>query len=152
MEKAEKEMLIQSCRKILNERREVIVKAMDGLKEDLENETKSSAGDKYETSREMINIEWNKLTLQLNENDRLQKIFNRIESQQHPTEEVRLGSIVRTSNANYFLSAPIGIVTAGGDAFFAIGINSPVARLMLGLKEGGKFSFKGKESKILQIS
>lgn len=151
MSKTEKELLIQSCRKILDERRKVVVKAMEGLKEDLENETKSSAGDKYETGREMINIEWNKLTLQLNENDRLQQIINRIENQK-PTQEVRLGSIVRTSNANYFLSAPIGIVTAGNDAFFAIGINSPVARLMLGLKEGQEFSLNGKKSKVLQIS
>lgn len=151
MPKTEKELLIESCRKILDERRQVVVKAMNGLKEDLENETKSSAGDKYETGREMINIEWNKLTLQLNENDRLQQILNRIENQK-PTEEVRLGSIVRTSNANYFLSAPIGIVTVASDAFFAIGINSPVARLMLGLKEGEEFNFNGKKSQVLQIS
>ncbi len=151
MPKTEKEQLIASCRKILDERRQVILKAIEGLKEDLENETKSSAGDKYETGREMINIEWNKLSIQLKENDRLQQIFFRIENQ-NPTEEVRLGSLVRTSTANYFLSAPIGIVTAGSDAFFAIGINSPVARLMLGLKAGEEFSFNGKKAKILQIS
>ncbi|AVR44736.1 transcription elongation factor [Christiangramia fulva] len=150
MAESEKEILINSCREILNERREVIKKAMDGLKEDLENETKSSAGDKFETGREMINIEWNKLSIQLKENDRLHQIFNRIDNQ-NSTEEVRLGSIVRTSNANYFISAPIGIITAGSEAFFAIGINSPVARLMLGLKQGEDFSFNGKTSKILKI-
>lgn len=151
MIKTDKEILIAQCRKILGERREVLVNTMDGLKEDLENETKSSAGDKYETGREMINIEWNKLSIQLKENDRLHQIFNRIESQ-NPTQEIRLGSVVRTDNANYFLSAPIGIITAGSVAFFAIGINSPLARLMLGLKEGETFSFNGKKSKILRIS
>lgn len=151
MANTEKELLIETCREILSERREVIHNAMAGLKEDLENETKSSAGDKYETGREMINIEWNKLSIQLKENDRLHQIFNRIENQ-NPTEAVRLGSLVRTSNGNYFVSAPIGILTAGSDAFFTVGINSPIARIMLGLKEGETFSFNGKESKILRIS
>jgi len=61
MEKLHRIELIKACEEYLNTRIAVIRKAMNGLKEDLENESKSSAGDKYETGREMINIEWNKL-------------------------------------------------------------------------------------------
>ncbi len=45
---------------------------MADLEESLENESKSSAGDKYETGREMINYEFEKLSGQLKEFKKLQ--------------------------------------------------------------------------------
>ncbi len=71
MEAVIRDELIEACQEYLETRVSVVRKAMNGLKEDLENESKSSAGDKFETGREMINIEWNKLSVQLNEYDRL---------------------------------------------------------------------------------
>ena len=58
-----KEKLYIACEAYVDERIKRIEAAMAGLESDLENETKSSAGDKYETGREMINLEINKLML-----------------------------------------------------------------------------------------
>ena len=49
-----KEKLYKACEAYLEERIKRIETAMAGLESDLENETKSSAGDKYETGMAMI--------------------------------------------------------------------------------------------------
>lgn len=150
MEKIERSQLIEACREYLNKRTSVVHKAMKGLKEDLENESKSSAGDKYETGREMINIEWNKFTVQLNEYDRLSQILKRIEDHKLANKAV-LGSIVISTQANYFLSIPAGEISVAGQKFYAVGIQAPISRKLLGKECGEKFQMNGKELEILQI-
>ncbi len=143
--------LINACREYLQKRVLVVRKAMDGLKEDLENESKSSAGDKFETGREMINIEWNKLSIQLNEYERLGQILNRIEEYKS-NGNVVLGSIVLTDNAKYFISIPAGEIKSGTEKFYAVGIKSPIAQVLLGKKVGEKISFHGQEFEIKEIT
>ncbi|GAA4310616.1 hypothetical protein GCM10023115_34090 [Pontixanthobacter gangjinensis] len=143
--------LIVACWEYLQTRVEVVKKSMEGLKEDLENESKSSAGDKYETGREMINIEWNKLSVQLNEYDRLGNILNRIEEYK-PNGNVVLGSTVVTNVAKYFISIPAGEINTGKDKFYAVGIKSPIAQVLLGKKAGEKAKFNGREFEILEIT
>lgn len=151
MEAERRKDLIKACRDYLQIRVSVVKKAMDGLKEDLENESKSSAGDKFETGREMINIEWNKLSVQLNEYDRLANILNRIEEYK-PNGNVVLGSIVVTNVAKYFISIPAGEIESGEDKFYAVGIKSPIAQVLLGKKAGEKAVFNGREFEVLEIT
>ena len=143
--------LIKACREYLQTRISVVKKAMEGLKEDLETESKSSAGDKFETGREMINIEWNKLSVQLNEYDRLGNILNRIQEYKS-NGNIVLGSIVVTNVAKYFISIPAGEITDGKEKFYAVGIKSPIARLLLGKKEGEKANFNGRDFEILKVT
>ena len=123
---------------------------MDGLREDLENESKSSAGDKFETGREMINIEWNKLSVQLNQYDHLETILKRIEDHKQ-NENVVLGSMVYTDSANYFISIPAGEIGDGKDKFYAVGIQAPIAQLRLGKKVGETVKFNGRQFTIKKI-
>lgn len=143
--------LIENCRQALAARRAVVQKSMDGLKSDLENETKSSAGDKYETGREMINIEWNKLSIQLNEYDRQEAILDRIERKTYSGEQVALGSIVKTGNANYFISIPAGELKLENEKFYAVGIQAPVAQKLLTKKKGDKIELNGNNLMIEEI-
>ncbi|MGA8854762.1 MAG: transcription elongation factor [Christiangramia sp.] len=142
--------LISVCKDTIDQKIEVVKKAMNGLKEDLENESKSSAGDKYETGREMINIEWNKLSVQLNEYDRLAQILKRIEDHK-PSGNAILGSIVKTNAANYFISIPAGEVLAENEKFFAVGIQAPIARQLVGKGKGDNFNLNGKTFKIMEV-
>jgi len=142
--------LIEACRKYLNKKISVVKNAMAGLKEDLENESKSSAGDKYETGREMINIEWNKLTVQLNEYDRLAQILKRIEDHRS-SEKVIVGSIVFTDAASYFISIPAGEIKVGNKRYYAVGVKAPIAQQLLGKEKGDQFKMNAKEFKILNL-
>ena len=143
--------LIQACRDYLQTKVTVVRKAMDSLKEDMENESKSSAGDKFETGREMINIEWNKLSVQLNEYDRLGQILNRIEEHK-PNGNIILGSMVITDAAKYFISIPAGEIRSGDEKYYSIGIKAPIAQILLGKKVGEKLTFNGKEFTIKDIN
>jgi len=150
MEKLDRIELIKACEEYLDIRIAVIRKAMNGLKEDLENESKSSAGDKYETGREMINIEWNKLSIQLNEYDRLAQILVRIKDHK-PGDKVVLGSLVFTDAANYLISIPAGEIKSGNQKCYAVGIQAPISQQLLGKETGDCFSMNGKEFRILNI-
>ena len=143
--------LIDRCRQYLQQRTNVVENALAGLKEDLENESKSSAGDKYETGREMINIEWNKLGVQLREYERLDHILARL-PREMIIEKIAVGSIVYTNAANYFISIPAGEIEVDGEKFYAIGVQAPIARKLLGLQEGDEFEMNGKIIRVTAIS
>ena len=48
------------CEEYVESRIQRILRSLKDLEEDMESEGKNSAGDKYETGREMMSEEWNK--------------------------------------------------------------------------------------------
>ena len=145
-----REELLKSCHTYVNERILRLEASVRDLEHDLGNETKSSAGDKYETSREMINAEISQLDRQLKEFKKLKGILSLPQLQKASTA-IQLGSIVITNTANYFLAIPVGEVNINKEKFYAIGVNSPMAQLLNGKQKGDVFTFREKEVKILDV-
>ncbi len=145
-----KEKLYKACEAYVEERIKRIETAMAGLESDLENETKSSAGDKYETGREMINLEINKLAEQLQQFKILKNTLN-VAKKRTNTSSAQLGTVVKTNMANYFIAIPADRIIVDGDEYFAIGANSPIAQLLLHKKSGEKITFNGKTATILEV-
>lgn len=145
-----REKLLAKCADYVEERVSRLQSSIKDLEHDLGNETKSSAGDKYETSREMMNTEINKLQNQLQSFKKLKEVLAVIENRKASTT-VQLGSIVKTSAANYFISIPVGEIMVEEEKFYAIGLNSPIGKLLLGKQEGEKFIFQQKEFSIKKI-
>jgi|TARA_Y100000588_G_C14063566_1_gene842582 transcription elongation GreA/GreB family factor len=145
-----KERLYKACEAYVEERIKRIEAAMAGLESDLENETKSSAGDKYETGREMINLEINKLAEQLQQFKNLRNTLNVAKSRTN-NGSAQLGTAVKTNMANYFIAIPADRIIVDGDEYFAIGANSPIAQLLLHKKAGEEIIFNGKSAEILEV-
>lgn len=145
-----KEQLFTSCKNYLDQRIQRILTSMADLEESLENESKSSAGDKYETGREMINLEFEKLQGQLTEFKKLQETL-KIAHRAFTFEVVQLGSYVKTTGANYFIAIPAGEISVENEKFYAIGANSPVGQALLGKRSGEMFVFNGVERRINAI-
>ena len=145
-----REKLLAKCVDYVEERVSRLQSSIKDLEHDLGNETKSSAGDKYETSREMMNTEINKLQNQLQSFKKLKEVLAVIENRKASTT-VQLGSIVKTSAANYFISIPVGEIMVEEEKFYAIGLNSPIGKLLFGKQEGEKFIFQQKEFSIKKI-
>ena len=145
-----REKLLAKCADYVEERVSRLQSSIKDLEHDLGNETKSSAGDKYETSREMMNTEINKLQNQLQSFKKLKEVLAVIENRKASTT-VQLGSIVKTSAANYFISIPVGEIMVEEEKFYAIGLNSPIEKLLLGKQEGEQFVFQQKEFSIKKI-
>lgn len=145
-----KERLIKFCKEHLNEKIRAIDQELEFIQASANEETKSSAGDKYETGREMMMLEKNKL---LGQREQLLKQFkplNTINITKTFTE-VELGALVQVSNNHYFISSGIGPINLSGDAFMVVSAMAPIVQAMLGKQEGDSFSFNGNRSQITSI-
>jgi len=146
-----KKALLEFCWKHVNERTDRLKKQSDELQESLGSETKSSAGDKHETGRAMVQLEQEKLGQQLQELDATRSILNKINIDK-PSNKIRLGSLVKTSMANYFIAISAGAFKHNKGVVYCISANAPIARLLLGKERGENFVFNGDEQSILEVS
>ena len=136
-----KEKLHQLCLDIVNERNANIQRNFASIQEAMLSETKSSAGDKHETGRAMLQLEREKLGNQLLEIEKVTAILQKV----NPTitaKQGSLGAIIYTSQANYFISVSVGEVSANNSTFYAIASNTPIGKLLLGKKVGDTVSFR----------
>ena len=101
------------------------------------NDTKSSMGDKYETSREMLQQEINNLQLQLNEHLKSLQILKNINP--NPHKIVTLGSLVETEKGKFFIAVSLGELSFNQEKIFVISAESPLAKAMNGKKTGESF-------------
>lgn len=98
-------------------------------------ETKSSAGDKYETGRAMAQQEVDFARQQLIEAEKLEQALLGIHLD-NQKEIVSLGSLVATSRGIFFIAISIGMVTIDANQYFVISPESPIGKLLLGKKVG----------------
>lgn len=145
-----KKQLLQECRDFVEQRMNRIQKGIDDLGEALKLETKCSMGDKYETGRAMLHLEFEKLSGQMEEYAKLKKTLSLI-SPDKIVEKAGFGSIIRTDQANYFIAIPAGKILVSGDEFYAVGANAPIARALTGKELGEEVVFNGKELSIIEI-
>ncbi|MGB1517671.1 MAG: hypothetical protein ACPG8K_01090 [Crocinitomicaceae bacterium] len=144
-----KEALIDTAISVLNEKLLNIQTELNGLDRSLKNETKSSAGDKFETSREMIQQEREKLyNLQLNTKHMLDLLSSTMGK--NPTV-VESGALVETDKACLHISIPLGKISLGELTVFFISPSSPLAQAMLNKKVSDAVVFNGVEHKIISI-
>lgn len=145
-----KKALIEKCTLEIIAKKDAINQEMENLKISLGAETKSSAGDKYETSREMMNQEKGKLQSQLSglhqQLETLTKINTNLKHQ-----KVGLGSIVKTSAANYFISISYGKVSYQAEEYFMISAITPLAQQMINKTGGDEVIWNGKSILIQEI-
>ncbi|GAB5525669.1 MAG: hypothetical protein Roseis2KO_35410 [Roseivirga sp.] len=146
-----KKSLFAACESHVNNRIETIEVAMRNAQAAANDETKSSAGDKYETGRAMMHLEKEKLAGQLTEAAKMKKALDLIEPEKLDTV-VGLGSLVRTARTSYYISASVGKLLVEGETFFAISPASPIGQQLLEKKAGDTFTFAGKSHKIEQLA
>ena len=148
--KSKKQLFYNSIIAKIEQKIQTAQTAIEIAKESRDNDTKSSAGDKFETGREMmqIEIENNKLLLnkaltQLNELKKidLQKDYSKVE----------FGSLIITNNGNYFISIPEGRIEVEGDLFYAISMISPFGKLLNNKVVGNEITLNNKLFKIKEI-
>lgn len=102
------------------------------------NETKSSMGDKYETTREMVQQEINNLQVQLNENVRAKNSLKLINTNLHQT--IGLGSLVQTDKGFFYIAVSLGEIISNEQKIFVISTESPLGKALYGKKKGDEIS------------
>jgi transcription elongation GreA/GreB family factor len=146
-----KAILLQECQETVARRFSKIKQTILAIEESLEDESKSSAGDKHETGRAMLQIDRENAGKQLHEIENLQALVKKIDINA-TSDYVRLGSLVYTNNGTYFVSISIGQVTVGKTAYFCVALQSPIGQLLSGKRKGDTFSFNEKSYTIKSIT
>jgi transcription elongation GreA/GreB family factor len=145
-----KEQLYQQCIAYVQSRMQAAEQAFKAAEQAQNEDTKSSAGDKYETGRAMMQQEKDRNTTQLNEANKLIVALNRI-STGGTADKVETGSLVITNNGKFYLAISAGNLTIEGESYFAISPASPIGMKMVGLNVGEEFSLNGKSYKIEKV-
>lgn len=113
------------------------------------NETKSSMGDKYETSREMVQQEINNLQVQLNENLKALNSLKLINTNQHSV--IGLGSLVETEKGFFYIAVSLGEIRFHEKKIFVISTESPLAKAMHGKSKGDEFILNNLKQSIINL-
>lgn len=145
-----KDNLQAACQAYVQQRIDAAQQAMQAAQESANNETKSSAGDKYETGRAMAQEERNRNAVQLQEALKLQAELARIDPEK-PCDTVRPGALVHTSLGQFYLSISAGKLVVDGREYFAISSAAPIAAALNGKQAGEAAVFNGKKIQITEV-
>lgn len=150
MKESPKTKLYSLCQQFLNERKQVIEEVIKDIHVSLTSETKSSAGDKHETGRAMLQLEREKAGVQLREIQSSMEVLNKVELG-NSSNTVRLGSVVYTTGVHYYIAISAGKLEIEGDTFYAISPTTPMGKLLLGKTIGEKIQFGSRIFTITEI-
>ena len=138
------------CIAYVKQRIDTAKEAINDAQQAAGEETKSSAGDKYETGRAMMQLEIEKNMVQLNEAQKLKQVLHTIDPAKQ-TKVVQSGSLVITDQGIFYLSISAGQLKADQKTFFAIAANSPIGIQLMGKSAGTAFSFNKKNYLIQEV-
>jgi transcription elongation GreA/GreB family factor len=134
--------LYTKCVDYVNQRMSHIQAAIDAASESGNDETKSSAGDKHETGRAMMQLEQEKNAKQLIETLELKKLLDRINPNQQ-SQTAALGSLVITNKEKFYISISAGKLMIDSEIYFAVSPTSPIALKLIGLTADQEMNFNG---------
>ncbi len=145
-----KKTLYDHCSSFIEIRLQTIQNTISDIQKSLTSETKSSAGDKHETGRAMLQLEREKAGSQLAEIQKMILSFSKIDVSK-TSEIIGLGSLVITTQNNYFMAISAGELRFENDTYYAISPNTPIGQLLLGKKIGEEVVFKEQRFKIEKV-
>ena len=127
-----------------------ITESLESERFAIQQETKSSAGDKYETQREMIQADIRRSEAQLEEtkmNEEMMEHFHDFKG------AVILGTLVQLSQGNnqlfVFLGPAVGDILVEGQKIKTISSGSPFGQMLMGKHQGDSFTFNEKSFTLL---
>lgn len=145
-----KESLYLKCVDVIENSYKTIQNTINEIQESLTSETKSSAGDKHETGRAMLQIERENAGNQLAEIQKLKAVISKIDISK-TSKIVGLGSVVFTTQNNYFMAISAGELKLENEIFYAISPNTPIGQLLMFKTVGDEVVFREQKFKIETI-
>ncbi len=145
-----KESLYEACLQAVESRighaEEALMQARDASRD----ETKSSAGDKYETTREMMQQDIDRNSTQLYEAKKLSFQLEQCRDAEID-DTVVPGALVKTSKAWMYIAVSIGKLQIGEYSVFVVSPASPVGQALMGKTSGSAFTINGIDQTIESV-
>lgn len=147
----EKTLALAQCRATLLARQADYRRELANLDEASARETKSSAGDKYETAREMIAQSRRLMDANLAEVDAALANLERMAAA--PAKAgCGFGSLLETSQGWMLVGISIGDVEVEGVPIRTLSLASPMGQALKGRAAGDKLPWRGEELSIISVA
>jgi hypothetical protein len=121
------------CLQLLNKKIQTLQYALQELGEGAISDSKSSAGDKHETARAMMQLEQEKISKQLDELLVQKTTLQKIDATITPAQ-ITKGSLVKTNKGYLFLSVALGKVIVNDLDVIVLSPQSPLGLKLMGLQ------------------
>jgi transcription elongation GreA/GreB family factor len=143
--------LYNLCLKHITDSIREIEAAITDRREAMHNETKSSMGDKYETTREMLQQDINMNMDRLNKVKADEATLQAI-NPESLSEIIVPGSLVQCSNGNFYIAISAGHFSIEQTKYYAVSFSSPIGSQLKGKRAGDTFVLNGKSNTIHSVS
>ncbi|QRR03812.1 transcription elongation factor [Dyadobacter sandarakinus] len=142
-----KSLLLDHLKTLLGERMMVAWSAMEAAQDSANDQGKSSAGDKYETSRSMGQLDRNMHARQYEQARQERLVLEKITGSEVPGKST-LGTLLQTTAGWFFIAVSLGAVEWEEERIMVVSSSSPVGASLLGKKAGDSFMFMQKQHRI----
>ena len=147
----EKAALVAHLVNLLEQRAAALKAELATTLEARNSDTKSSAGDKHEVGRAMVQQELDQLEGRLAALRSMQQELARI-PMDSVHQQVGPGSLVTTDRGTYFIAIGLGAIELAGERCYVISLASPLGQVLRGKRTGEVVVFNGGRSTIQAIS
>ena len=145
-----KQKLYEYCINTVEEQITLATAAMEAAQHAANSETKSSAGDKYETGRAMAHLDKDRharqLSMALQTRQQLQQLNPNLIA-----DTISVGSLVTTNAGRFFISVGLGSVIINDTEYTLISVDSPLGQALLDKEEEDIVHFRKREFEIIRI-
>ena len=135
---------------LIKDKTQLLKFELDSINKEKNNLKKSSAGDKFEISRVLMQTEYDKIHNQLLILKNQLRAIKSI-SLSDKKKKVGVGSFIKTNKSFYFISIGLGKQIIDNNAINIISLSSPIGKLLNNKKKGDKIVFNNKEELIENI-
>ena len=142
--------LHQACLERIDQRIALANQAMEDIQNSANQETKSSAGDKYETGRAMMQQEKDKQAIQLAQALELRHQLEHIDPAQS-FEEIQAGSLMMTNEGYYYLTVSLGKIILEQKTVYVLSAASPLGQTLLRRRIGDNIQFQQRTIQIIAL-
>lgn len=126
--------------------------AFGELQASLEGESKSTAGDKHETGRAMVQLEMERAAARLARMEENWRVWQAL-AVSTPRMDVRPGAMVLTEQGGFFIGLAWNAVEGpDGSVWRGISSDAPLALALKGGSEGSVVAFRGNNWRILAVA
>jgi hypothetical protein len=147
----DKKILLRDIEAYFHEQIQEIKRTIDQINDSMFQETKSSMGDKYETSRSMLQIDKGNALKRLDLTKRNLAVLNRL-NVQGSFKKVEPGALILANGKYLFYGLPLNNLHTQNQIVQGISPISPLGKALQGKQEGSSIVFQGVEWRIEKMT
>ena len=146
----EKGVVVEYILSLVKENIKLLDEELDSIRKEKNSLTKSSAGDKHQTSRALMQSEYDKLYQNYSIQLKQQKVIETLDLSKK--QVIGHGSLVQTDRCFYFIGIGLGKHKINCNSVMLISEFSPIGKLLIGRDKNDVISFNNKEETIINFS